>query len=226
MMRIRTAVMAVVLLVVATLSAEAQVQERQWQVVVGGGYQSFGSGAAVDPGAVLSGEANYFFSEVLAVGLYTDFIFTQTSGDELIPAALPFVDSTTFTFINQAMEIFQYGVQTKVRLPRNFSPYALLGVGGYTAFFDPQQNNGNSNSTRWAMKFGVGVDLAVSSGAGFQLVVQDSWYPNWDPTALLPVRPQFQNTQFPELNPDQSELSSSVHNFSFKAAFTLVPGAL
>ncbi len=226
MMRIRTAVMAVVLLVVATLSAEAQVEEKQWQVVVGGGYQTFGSGSAVNGGAVLSGEANYFFSEALALGLYTDFIFTESAGNELIPAALPFVDSTTFTFVNQSLEFFQYGVQTKVRLPRRISPYALLGVGGYTAFFDPQQNNGNSNSTRWMMKFGVGVDLAVSRGAGFELSVKDSWYPNWDPTALLPVREEFQNTQFPELNPDQSQLSTSVHNFSFKAAFTLVPGAL
>ena len=226
MMRIRTAVMAVALLVVAALSAEAQVEERQWQVVVGGGYQSFGNGAAVDPGAVLGAEANYFFSGALSLGLYTDFIFTQSAGNELIPAALSFGDSTTFTSVNQGMEIFQYGVQTKVRLQRRMSPFALLGVGGYTALLDPQQNSGTANVTRWAMKFGVGVDFAVSRGAGFQLAVQDSWYPNWDANALLPVREEFLNTRFPELNPDQSKLSESVHNFSVRLALTLVPGAL
>jgi opacity protein-like surface antigen len=226
MMRFRTAVLAVALLGLSVLTAEAQVELHKWQLVVGGGYQTYASGAAMQDGGSLNGEANYFISEMLGIGLYTDFTFTESDGSQLIPTELNFMDSTTFTIPNQPMEIWQYGVQGKLRLPSSTSPFLLAGVGGYTVFLDPQQNDGFTNDTRWMLKFGAGVDFAVSPAAGFQLAVQDNFYPNWNPNALQPAREQFQNTQFPELNPDQSDLSSSVHNFKFLVSLTLLPGAL
>lgn len=232
MMRFRTAVLTLALLGVGALSAQAQVERHRWQVVAGGGWQTFAGDAAMNGGGSIGGEANYFLNESFGLGLYADFTFAETAGDELIPAALNFVDSTTFTFVNQGVEVFQYGGQAKFRLPGATSPFVLAGLGGYTVFFDPQQNSDDANSTRWMMKFGVGVDFAVSGGAGFQLAVHDNFYPNWRATSLLPVRPQNQNTRFPELNPapqcdfEAGESSCSVHNLRFSLSVVLVPGAL
>lgn len=232
MMRFRTVVLALALLGMGAWSAQAQVEERRWQVVAGGGWQTFGGDAAMKGGGSIGGEANYFLNESFGLGLYADFTFTETSGDELVPAALNFVDSTTFTFINQAVDVFQYGGQAKLRLPGTTSPFVLAGLGGYTVFFDPQQNDDDANSTRWMLKFGAGVDFAVSPGAGFQLAVHDNFYPNWKASSLLPVREQFRNSRFPELNPapqcdfEEGESSCSVHNLRFSLSVVLIPGAL
>ncbi len=226
MIRFRSTVVALALLGVGALSAEAQVEEYRWQVAIGGGWQTFPGGSAVESGASLNGEGSYFITEAIGLGLYADFTFTETDGRRLTPAALSFVDSTTFTIVNQGIEIFQYGAQVKLRLPSNTSPFILGGVGGYTVFFDPQQNNDPRTTTGLMVRFGAGVDFAVGQAAGFQLAVHDSWYPSWSPNRLLPVEGRFLNTRFPELNPDPDALDDSVHNIKFLVSVTLLPGAL
>jgi len=98
-----------------------------------------------------------------------------------------------------------------------------VGAGGYRLFLDPQQNSGNSSTTGFTLRFGAGIDFAIGEAVGLELAAFDIYYPDWDPSALLPTQEEFQNTRFPELNPDPGQLSQSVHNFKFVVGLTLVP---
>ncbi len=227
MMRFRTAAVALAALAVGALNAHAQVSQGRFQVAAHGGFQSYASGSAVESGVSLGAEATYYVTPTIGVGFWTDLTFTESDGAMFVPAALSFVDSTTFTVINQPLDIWQYGVHVKVQMQRaQVAPFLSAGAGAYTLFLDPQQTSGNNNVTGFALRFGAGVDFAVSDVAGFQIGVSDSYYPSWDPERLFPVREEFRNTRFPELNPDPGDLSDSVHNFKVFAGVTLVPGGL
>lgn len=223
-MRIRTTSLALGMLAALAAEAAGQADLRQFQVVVHGGWQSYAGGSAVTGGASVGGDATYFINENLGIGLWTDYTFTETDGSRFPPVALSFVDSTTFTTLDQPLDIWQYGAQAKLRLSGSLAPFLLLGAGAYTVFLDPQQANGNENSTGFVARFGAGVDIAISDAAGFELAISDAFYPSWKPQNLFPVRSQFQNTRFPELNPGAGELSESVHNFRITAGVTLIPG--
>ncbi|KPK80061.1 MAG: hypothetical protein AMS25_10390 [Gemmatimonas sp. SM23_52] len=226
MMRRRATLLAMVLLAVGALSAEAQVSPNGFQVTAHAGWQTFAGGSGVEGGVTLGTNATYYFSTSLGFGLWTDLVITETAGDMFPPAALSYGDSTIFRTVNQAVDIWQYGVHGKLQLAGRAAPFLLIGAGGYTLFLDPQQTGSNSNFSGFVARFGVGVDYAVSDVMGFQLMVADSYYPSWKPDRLLPVREDYRNTRFPELNPDPGKLSESVHNFKFVVGVTMVPGGL
>lgn len=225
MIRFRTTAIAWVLVIVAATGAEAQVEQGRFQVAAQGGWYAFDSGSALEGGFVLGADGTYFITPAFGIGVWSDYSFTETDGSMFPPAALSFVDSTTFTTINQAVELWQYGVHAKLQWPgRSTTPFVTVGVGGYTLFTDPEQSGGNRNTTGFVARFGAGLDLAVSETMGFQLSVSDAFVPSWRPEVLFPVREDFQNTRFPELNPDPSALEDSVHNLRFTVALTLIPG--
>lgn len=224
MLACRTTLLTIALLALAAWRAEAQVEPSRFQVAVGGGWHGFADGSAIEGGPMVSAEATFFVTPSLGFGIWTDYTFTETDGGMFPPAALSFVDSTTFRRVNQPLDVWQYGGYGKLRLGTRVSPFLVAGAGAYTLFFDPQQANGNSNTTGLVLRFGIGVDFAVTERAGFQLAVSDAFYPNWRPGRLNPVGVDFRNSRFPELNPDPEALDGSVHSFGFAAALTLVPG--
>jgi opacity protein-like surface antigen len=217
-------IVASTLVALSAASADAQVMPNRFQVVIQGGWQSFAGGSGLGSGPTIALEATYFLKPSIGFGLWTDFTVAESNGEKFTPAAFSFVDSTTFHSINQSVDIWQYGVQGKLQLARRTAPFLVLGAGGYTVFLDPLQNYSNSSTSGFVLRFGGGVDFAVTDDVGVELAVYDSFYPDWDPNVLLPVREEFQNTRFPELNPDSGQLSRSVHNFRFVAGLTLVPG--
>ncbi len=225
MMLHRKAALTLGLLTLIAARADAQVSQNTFQVAILGGWQSYQNGSGLDGGGTIAGDATYYVSQSLGFGVFTDFTFAETDGSLFTPAALSFVDSTTFTIVNQGVEVWGYGAHAKLQLPsRSIAPFLLVGAGGYTVFLDAQQNSGNQTSTGFMARFAAGVDFAVSSSAGFQISVSDSFYPSWDPLDLTPTSEEFQNSRFPELNPDPDELSDSVHNFRLAIGVTLVPG--
>ena len=224
-MRIRTTVLTLALALAASVSAEAQSDVRNFQIAVFAGWQAYAGGSALKGGGTVGADATYFITPSIGVGVWTDYSLTEGDGTMFPPAALSFVDSTTFSTINQPVDIWEYGVHGKIRLPGSVSPYLLVGGGGYTVFLDSQQSGASETFTGFVARFGLGVDFAISDRAGFEITASDAFYPNWQPQKLFPVRAQFQNTRFPELNPDPDDLSDSVHNFRITAGVTLVPGS-
>lgn len=225
MIRLRSTAMAWIALVAAAATAEAQVEARRYQVAVQGGWYQFADGSALEGGAALGGDATYFFTPTLGLGIWTDYSVTESDGSKFPPASLSFVDSTTFTIVNQPVEVWQYGIHGKLRwgAAGRVAPFVTAGVGGYTIFLDGQQNDGAVNFNGFTARVGAGVDLAVSDRAGFQLAVVDAFFPDWKPERLMPTRERNRNTRFPELNPDPGDLSDSVHNFRITVALTLIP---
>lgn len=229
-MRLPTAVIGVIALFCFAGVAQAQ---RDITASVNGSYTVYADGSALEPGAAVGGDFTWYVTPALGIGAYTDYGFTEVDGTKFPPNQLGFCgsagcqvgDSTTFNIINQPVELWQYGVQARLRLGQNrsFTPYLMLGAGGVTVFLDSQQNNANANFTRFAARLGVGANLIVSESVGFQFSVQDAFFPSWRPERLYPVREQFQNDRFPDLNPDPDELDDSVHNLVFSAALTFTP---
>ena len=229
-MRLRTGVIGVIAVFCVTSVAQAQ---RDLTASVNGGYTLYADGSALEPGLQVGGDFTWYVTPALGIGAYTDYGFTEVDGTKFPPNQLGFCgaggctvgDSTTFSIINQPVELWQYGLQARLRLGQNrsFAPYLTVGVGGVTVFLDSQQNDANANFTRFAARLGVGANLVVSESMGFQFSVQDAFFPSWRPEQLNPVREQFQNTRFPDLNPDPNELDDSVHNFVFSAALTFTP---
>lgn len=230
-MRFRTAVIGAVALFCVTSVAQAQ---REVALSVSGGYTLYADGSALEPGAHVGGDFTWYIAPTLGLGAYSAYGFTEVDGTKFPPNQLGFCgaggcvggDSTTFAFIHQPVELWQYGVQARLRLGQgsSFSPYLMVGAGGVTVFLDSQQNNANDNFTRFAARLGVGANLNVSESMGFQVSVLDAFFPSWKAEQLYPVRDNFQNSRFPDLNPDPSELDDSVHNFVFSAAITFTPG--
>ena len=213
--------LAVMTLVVG--DANAQVETNRFQVVLQAGWQTYAGGSGLNAGPTVAGEATYFVGSTIGIGLWSDFTIAESAGDKFTPAAFSFVDSTTFHTINRSVDVWHYGVQAKLQLAGRRTPFLVVGAGRYRLFLDPQQNSGNSSTSGFALRFGTGIDFAISEAVGLELAVADIFYPDWDPSVLLPTHEDFQNTRFPELNPDPGQLSQSVHNFKFVVGLTLVP---
>jgi opacity protein-like surface antigen len=238
MKRFGATIVSLAFLVVGAASADAQVQN-EFQVAAFGGYQSYASGSALKAGPTLGGSASYFLTPNIGIGVWTDLAFTEVDGTMFPIAAFSFRDSTTFNVINQPTEIWNYGGHVTLQLPLGggLSPFGLLGVGGYTMFLDPQQWDGLASESGLVVMLDFGLNYAASETVGFQIGITDHWYPSWDlqddfsklypvdedPVGLGAQRKSVINDRFPDLNPDLSALSNSVHNFSIVAGVTLVP---
>lgn len=214
---------ALALMTLVVGNASAQVATNRFQVVLQAGWQTYAGGSGLNSGPTVAGEATYFLGAQIGIGLWSDFTIAESAGDKFTPAAFAYVDSTTFHTINQSVDIWHYGAHAKFQLAGRSAPFVMVGAGGYRVFLDPQQNSGNSSTTGFALRFGAGVDFAISEAVGLELAAVDLFYPDWDPSVLLPTQEDFQNTRFPELNPDPGQLSESVHNFKFVVGLTLVP---
>lgn len=224
MKRTHTISVAVALTTLIAGSATAQVVPNQFQVALQAGWQTYAGGSGLNSGPSVAAEATYFLTQNIGLGLWSDFTIAESAGNKFTPAAFSYVDSTTFHTINQSVDVWQFGAHAKLQLAGRSAPFLLVGAGGYRLFLDPQQNSGNSSTTGFALRLGAGIDFAVSDNVGLGLGVADVFYPDWDPSVLLPTQEDFQNTRFPELNPDSGQLSESVHNFKFMVGITLVPG--
>lgn len=225
-MRIRTAVVGLAFLTAGALSAQAQVVEQSFQIVASGGWHTYSGGSGLKGGPSLGGEATYYLTPSIGVGIYTDLTFAEVDGKMFPVAALSYVDSTTLHYINQGVDVWTYGVHGKLQLMsgRAIQPFALGGVGGYTVFLDPQQNDRNEDFSRFMLRLGVGADFAMSETLGFHVSVTDNFFPSWRAQRLYAVREDYENTRFAELNPDPGELKDSVHNIKFVVGVTVVPG--
>lgn len=222
---IRVTTLAAVIALLGSAPAAAQVEVGRFQVSAGGGWMQFAGGSAIVGSPVLSGTATYALTPRVGFGVWTDYAYSETDGSKFPPAAFQFGDSTVYVTLNQPVEVWQYGVHGQIQAGGGaMSPFAVLGVGGYTIFPDPQQNASATNFSGMVVLLGAGVNFRVGGSTGIQIAIADAFYPDWTPEKLYPARDEFQNTRFPELNPDPGELSDSAHNFRITAAVTLAPG--
>ena len=238
-----------VLLVWAVTPGQAQVVERgNFSVVIGGGAILHPNHSALVPvSALLNLQGQLHVTDNIAVGFSLDYVRTSTD-DDIFPFAqfrFTTADSTLLIALRQPVSIFQYQVigTLGTSVGESLYPYLLGGIGGYTVYLDPQQNDGPVRESDLALTLGGAVKIAVGGSSSIEFGVRDLIWTGYtrdvlDPTPDRTCREsgvkQFSGTtcpneRFPFLDPELSdgnwsEANETVHNFVFSVAFAFVPG--
>lgn len=228
-------------------AASGQVVERAFDVQVGGGAILHQNASALVPASPLMNlRARYFLTPTIGLGVSMDYGRTHTD-DDIFPLGqfrFTTADSTIFVAMMQPVALFHYEVIGTVGKARGrLYPYAQVGVGGYTLYLDPQQNEGPARMSDLLFSLGGAVKVAFGESAGLELAVRDVIYTGYDRELLnlVPDRTcreggeqQFTGTvcpneRFPLLDPERSDPNwsppkSTLHNFVVTVAFSLIPG--
>lgn len=232
-----------------TTPAWSQVVEPgQFDVNVGGGIIRHPNSSAlqgISPN--LNTRARIFLTENFGFGFSIDYGRTETDGDIFPLGQFDFgtADSTTLVALKQPVAVFQY--QAVATLGTSLSggsiyPYFQGGIGGYTLYLDPQQNESATRETNLLLSFGGSVKFSVSGSSSIEVSVFDYIWTSYDRDALDPQfdrtcresgERQFRGTvcpneRFPFLDPelsdsDWSEPSETLHNIVLTASFSFVP---
>lgn len=233
----------------AAVPGQAQITERgRFDVGVGGGVWLAPNASALkssSPEIFLQGRA--FISDNFGIGFALDYSRTETDDDIFPLAQFEFntADSTLLVALKQPVAMFNYQVIATGGLPvgDNLYPYLIGGIGGYTIYLDPQQNDGPTRETGLMFSAGAAVKWLISGAAGIELAVRDLIWTDYDRDNLDPTPNRTcrqsgvnqlsgtvcPNERFPQLNPELSDPnwskpSSTVHNIVITATFSFIPG--
>ena len=233
----------------AAVPGQAQITERgRFDVGVGGGvWLAPNSSALVSAAPVIFLQGRGFISENFGIGFAVDYSRTETDGDifDLGQFRFTTVDSTLLVTMKQPVSLFNYQLIVTGGLPvgESLYPYLTAGIGGYTIYLDPQQNEASVRSTDLLFSVGAALKWLISGSAGLELAVRDLIWTNYDRSMLDPMPDRTcresgvrqvtgticPNERFPQLNPqlsdpNWSEPSSTIHNILITATFTFIPG--
>ena len=233
----------------AVTLGQSQVVERgSFDVVIAGGAMLHPNASAiVDRSPVLTLQSQLFVTDNIGIGFILDYTRTETDDDIFALAQFAFftADSTTLVALTQAISVFQWeAIGTfGVSMGEKLYPYLLAGVGGYTIYVDPQQNNAASRESNLMFSIGGVLKYKLGSSSSLELAVRDAVWTDFDRNTLNPLPDrtcrqsgvnQFSGTvcpneRFPNLDPELSdpnwsEPSSTVHNIIISAAFAFFPG--
>lgn len=236
------------LFVGSVTTGQAQVVERgNFNVVIGGGaimHPNHSALVAVSP--VLNLQGQMHLTENFGVGFALDYTRTSTD-DDIFPYAqfrFPTADSTLLVSLRQPVSVFNYQLTGTLGtgVGERLYPYLVGGVGGYTVYLDPQQNDKSVRQTDLAFTLGGAMKIGIGSSSSIDLSIRDVIWTNFSRDLMNPtpnrtcresgVR-QFSgsvcpNERFPSLDPELSdsnwsEAQKTVHNIVFTAAFSFIP---
>ena len=241
--------LALLALMVGTVTTgQAQVVERgNFNVVIGGGAVMHPNHSALVPvSPILSLQGQMHVTENLGLGFALDYTRTSTD-DDIFPYGqfqFPFADSTLLVALRQPVSVFQYQLtgMLGIALGDRLYPYVVGGVGGYTVYLDPQQNDKSLRQTDLAFTLGGAMKIGVGGSSSIELSVRDIVWTGFDRDLMNPMTDrtcresgikQFSgnvcpNERFPFLDPELSdsnwsEASETVHNLVFSVAFSFIP---
>lgn len=161
------------------------------------------------------------------VGLYLEGGRASTS-----PYYFPLVLlRTTSTYeldsLTQRVAVLSYGIAATVDLPigERLAPYVRGGVGRHSVFPDVQHMRSTASITGAEFDLGAGLGYKTGGGGLIRLELLDNMWSKWDRDRLNPTDLAYQNTLFPEDNPDGIKWSkpSLIHNMRLALGFTFTP---
>lgn len=226
----------------------SQVESGSFDINVGGGVIRHPNSSALQtlsPNLNLKGRI--FLSQNLGVGFSLDYARTQTDDDIFPLAQFDFgtADSTMLVALTQPVSVFQYQAVATLGTALGgggIYPYLQGGVGAYTIYADPQQNDAPVRQTELLFSLGGAVKFSLGGSSAIELSVQDYIWTSYDrdrldPTADRTCREsgerQFRGTvcpneRFPFLDPERSDANfsepqSTIHNIVVTAGFSFVP---
>ncbi|HYV98338.1 MAG TPA: outer membrane beta-barrel protein [Gemmatimonadaceae bacterium] len=226
-------------LAVAAGGARAQ-NASQVTVAVRGGLESFDKAASLDKSWVIGLDAMYGINNWLSVGPVFSLGRPNTTGSHFMTVltygVLNLGDTTNFYAAAQPISVLDGALNARVQLPgKKLSPYATLGVGGYTLFLDVQSNRGERHKVGVAVNAGAGLLYAFSDRAGVTFDVRSSTFTDYDRNILDPritcdvavptftQCPRVENSLFREDFKPAPKAKKTVMNFLFSVGFSYVP---
>jgi len=174
-------------------------------------------------------QALYSVRGGVRAGLYLDVSTPETSSDYFAYALMKTGSSYQLFGITQRVVVLSYGLTATVDLPvaPRFGPYLRGGIGLHSVFQDVQRSNETASVSGTEFSLGGGLNVRVSEAIGMRLELTDFLWSKWDREDLNPVAPAFQNTTFPEDNPDGMlwPKPSLIHNLRLSLGFSFTPSS-
>jgi outer membrane protein with beta-barrel domain len=123
--------------------------------------------------------------------------------------------------------VLSYGIDAAYTLPvaPRIAPYIRGGVGQHAVYADVQATNSTDHVTGTHFMAGFGFNYAASDAIAVRFEVLDFLWNKWDRDELNPTDPAFQNTTFPEDNPDGVlwPKPSIIHNLRLALGVSFTP---
>lgn len=224
------------------------VEPGNFNIDVGGGIMRHANASALQTySPILNLKGRMYVSENFGVGFSLDYTRTETDDDIFPLGQFDFgtADSTLFVATKQPVAIFQYQVVgtlgTSLSAGKIY-PYVQGGIGAYTIYLDPQQNEAPTRETNLLLSLGGAVKFNIAGTSSLELSVQDYIWTSYDRDKLNPQfdrtcresgERQFSGTvcpneRFPFLDPslsdpDYSGPSETQSNIVITASFSFVP---
>ena len=172
--------------------------------------------------------ASYDVSTNFRAGIYFEYQRPTTSPDYYPYALFRTGNDFQLYAVSQIVSVLQYGVDGAYTLPvlERFGPYVKAGIGRHAVYPDVQASNSTEHIVGTHYLLGAGFNYAASSSIGVRFELADFMWADWDRDDLNPVDPAFQNTTFPEDNPDgiNWEKPGIIHNLRLALGVTFTPG--
>lgn len=212
----------------------------QVTVAVRGGIESFDKSASIDKAAFMGIDAMYGINKWLSIGPALTLGRPNTTGSDFITmityGVVGLGDTTNFYKAAQPITVLDGAINARVQLPgRKLSPYATVGVGGYTLFLDVQSNGGERHKLGMSFNAGAGLLYQLSERAGITLDIRSVTFTDFDRTALdprvtctpfVPATTQCPRVEYSLFQQDFAappKAKKTVTNFLFSFGFSYVP---
>lgn len=231
----------------AWAQAVVGIERGKFDAVIGGGailHQNASAIQSVSP--VINFKGRFYATENIGLGFSLDYARTETDDDIFPLGQFSFgtADSTIFVALKQPISLFHYQFQgTFGTNLGSIYPYLSAGIGGYTIYMDPQQNDGPVRQSDLLLSFGGAFKLGLTSATAIEVAVRDVIYTDFNRDDLNPIPDrtcrvsgdkQFSGTtcpneRFPFLDPERSDPDfsgpeSTIHNIVITASFSFIPG--
>lgn len=232
----------------ATPASSQVVEPGRFNIDVGAGIIRHANASAlksISPNLNL--RARYAFSENFGVGISLDYTRTETDSDIFPRGQFDFgtADSTLFVTVKQPVAVFQYQVIGSLGTALSggsLYPRFQAGIGAYSLYLDPQQNEGPIRQTELLLSFGGAMTFNISGSSSVEISAHDYIWTSYDRDLLHPIfdrtcresgERQFRGTvcpneRFPFIDPEFTESdfpdpSDTIHNLVFTASFSFSP---
>lgn len=166
----------------------------------------------------------YHIRSGFQIGVTGDVIATETEENFFPRARLNFENFVELWDVTTSATFTNYGIIAAWTLPdARIAPTLEAGLAGYTAFMSAEQFRSQTRSSGWGFLIGGGFSLPIGERTGIQVHVRNYFYQDWNREDFNPVSEEFQDTSFPEFQPDSPEAKDTANRLQFSLGFRFVP---
>lgn len=214
---------------VAAPRARAQEPVHRFTVTTRGAMVQFDRAASLKPTGLLGVDAEFGVNRYVGVMTSLSAAHPTTRGEDFITTITygqASGDTTLFFYTPQSVNLIDADLAGVFRYPMaRLTPFAVVGVGYYGLFLDPQISKGAHHFNGASFTLGAGAAYQLTKQVGLQIDVRSVTLSRYDASALNPSGGRDPNVAFIEDFPTPPSRRSSVSNYVFNIGFRYVPQA-